>query len=218
MKRIQNFLKTTLLGGLAAVLPLTLLIIFFRWIFNTIAKYLGPIVELFDVNSKFESLAIYSLTAISILLIFFFVGLIIRTQFGNMVRDEIEKNYLMKIPGYKTIKEIVMQFFGSNRSFFTEVVLVDVFSCGTLMTGFITDTQGEYISVFVPTGPNPTSGNIYHVHHTKIIKSNVTVDSAIKSIISCGAGSSDVFEKIKEPKDQPAKSKAKKVMKDSSSE
>lgn len=218
MKRLQQFFKTTLLGGLAAVLPLTLLFVFFRWIFNNIAKYLGPIVELFEVNSQIETIFIYSLTVISILAIFFFVGLAIRTRFGNMIRDEIEKNYLMKIPGYKTIKEIVMQFFGSNRSFFTEVVLVDVFDCGTLMTGFITDTQGEYVSVFVPTGPNPTSGNIYHLHHTKIVKSNVSVDAAIKSIISCGAGSSKVFEKIKKPKDQPASLKTKKVMKDSSSE
>jgi uncharacterized membrane protein len=110
----------------------------------------------------------------------------------------LERKYLMKIPGYRTAKEIVMQFFGGSRSFFSEVVLVDIFDSGTLMTGFITDDQGEIITVFVPTGPNPTSGNIYHVKRDRVIKTNATVDSGMRSIISCGAGSNDLFNKIEE--------------------
>ena len=99
----------------------------------------------------------------------------------------------MRIPGYKVARETVQQFFGKNRSFFSEVVLVDIFDSGTLMTGFITDRQEGYTTVFVPTGPNPTSGNIYHVQPDKIISTKASVDSGMKSIISCGAGSSEIF-------------------------
>jgi len=74
-----------------------------------------------------------------------------------------------------------------------EVVLVDIFNSGVLMTGFITDDQGEVITVFVPTGPNPTSGNIYHMPQDRVFKTSATIDNGMKSIISCGAGSKEVF-------------------------
>ena len=64
------------------------------------------------------------------------------------------------------------------------------------MTGFITDDQGEIITVFVPTGPNPTSGNIYHFPKEKVLKTGASVDNGMKSIISCGAGSAEVFASL----------------------
>ena len=91
-----------------------------------------------------------------------------------------------------------MDSFGKNRSFFREVVLVDIFNSGTLMTGFITDDQGEIITVFVPTGPNPTSGNIYHLQKDRVLKTKASVDNGMKSIISCGAGSAEIFASIEE--------------------
>jgi len=158
-------------------------------------------VELFNTDSQYLILAIYIIAVIAILIIFFLVGWFIQTRIGNFLRNVLERKYLMKIPGYRTAKEIVMQFFGGSRSFFSEVVLVDVFNSGTLMTGFITDDQGEIITVFVPTGPNPTSGNIFHVSKEKVIKTNATVDSGMRSIISCGAGSNDLFNNITTKKD-----------------
>jgi uncharacterized membrane protein len=65
------------------------------------------------------------------------------------------------------------------------------------MTGFITDNLGELITVFVPTGPNPTSGNIYHIPKEKVFKTDSSVEAGMKSIISCGAGSSEIFKTIK---------------------
>ena len=109
--------------------------------------------------------------------------------------DRAEDKYLLKVPGYKLAKETVQQFFGKNRSFFKEVVLVDIFKTGTLMTGFITEDQGDIISVFVPTGPNPTSGNIYHLQKDQVIRTTAPVDVGMKTIISCGAGSAEVFAK-----------------------
>ena len=129
-------------------------------------------------------------------MIFFTIGLIIKTRWGRFLNKQLEKKYLMKIPGYKLARETVSQFFGKNRSFFKEVVIVDLFNSGTLMTGFITDDQGEMITVFVPTGPNPTSGNIYHLPKDKVLRTNSPVDLGMKTIISCGAGSSEVFSNI----------------------
>ncbi len=196
---MKKYINATLLGGFAALLPLGLVVLVFRWIIGLVQKYLGPIVELFEVDSRWLMLSIYILLILAILIIFFFIGVMIRTRIGRFFNVVLEQKYLMKIPGYRIARETVMQFFGKKRSFFSEVVLVDIFNCGTLMTGFITDDQGEYITVFVPTGPNPTSGNIYHVKKTRVYRTTEAVDNGMKSIISCGAGSAQIFEKSIKP-------------------
>ncbi|MFC2116263.1 DUF502 domain-containing protein [Bacteroidota bacterium] len=199
---MMRYINTTLLGGVAAILPLALVFFVFRWVINLIGKYLSPIVEFFtlhlNVDSKWIQLAMYLILVAAILLSFFFIGLVIQTRIGRFFNKVFEKKYLMKIPGYRIARETVMQFFGKNKSFFKQVVLVDIFNTGTLMTGFITDEQGEILTVFVPTGPNPTSGNIYHLQREKVLFTKTSVDNGMKSIISCGAGSSEVFSKVVE--------------------
>ena len=189
-------LGAAMLGGIAAVLPLALVILVLRWIIGLIEKYLRPIVDLFNTDSELLLFAIYVILVAAILISFFFIGVIIETRIGRFFRSALEKKYLMKIPGYKIARETVMQFFGKQKSFFSEVVLVDPFNAGTLMTGFITDDQGEIITVFVPTGPNPTSGNIYHVPKDKVLRTRAAVDNGMRTIISCGAGSSDIFREV----------------------
>lgn len=194
-KRIRNFLRTTLIGGVVALAPLTLIILLFRWVINLIGRTLTPLVDTLlqdpDPNPYFK-FALYIISFTAIVLFFFLIGLIIRTRYFRFL-NRAEDRYLLKIPGYKLAKETVQQFFGKNRSFFKEVVLVDIFNTGVLMTGFITDDQGDMISVFVPTGPNPTSGLIYHLPPERVIKTDAPVDLAMKTIISCGAGSTEVF-------------------------
>ena len=198
-----RYINTTLLGGVAAILPLALVFIVFRWVVTVIGKYLRPIVEFFtmhlNIDSRWIELSIYLIVLAAILMTFFFIGIIIQTRIGTFFKKAFERKYLMKIPGYKIARETVMQFFGKQKSFFQEVVLVDLFNSGTLMTGFITDDQGDYITVFVPTGPNPTSGNIYHVTKENVHKTTAAVDNGMRTIISCGAGSSEVFKNVQEP-------------------
>lgn len=198
LKRLKGFFRTTFIGGLVALLPISLVIILFRWIINLIERYLGPLINLIAIpDSKFYTFGLYVLAIIAIFMIFFSIGLVIKTRWGRFLNHKLEQNYLIKIPGYKIARDTVAQFFGKNKSFFKEVVIVDLFNSGTLMTGFITDDQEGIITVFVPTGPNPTSGNIYHVPRDKVLRTSAPVDVGMKSIISCGAGSSEVFNKVK---------------------
>jgi uncharacterized membrane protein len=194
-KRVQRFLRTTLIGGMVALAPLTLIILLFRWLINLIGRFLTPLVNtiLHDPDpNPYVKFAIYLLTFTAVLLFFFIIGLVVRTRFARFL-DRAEDKYLLKVPGYKLAKDTVKQFFGKNRSFFKEVVLVDIYRTGTLMTGFITDDQGDVISVFVPTGPNPTSGNIFHLQQDQVTRTTASVDVGMKSIISCGAGSAEIF-------------------------
>ena len=201
-RRLRNFLRTTLIGGIVALAPLTLIVLLFRWVITVIGRNLTPLVDTIlqdpDPNPYYK-LALYVITFTAVLIFFFIIGLIVRTRLYRFM-SKAEDLYLQKIPGYKLAKETVQQFFGKNRSFFREVVLVDIFNSGALMTGFITDDQGEIVTVFVPTGPNPTSGNIYHLNKDRVLKTGAPVDTGMKSIISCGAGSAELFSSMKKLK------------------
>ena len=195
--RFNRFARTTFIGGIVAILPMWLIFVLFRWLYGMIENYLEPLVTLFKTETKLDNLLAHVIIIAGLITIFFFIGLVIRTNIGNRARNFIERRFLMKIPGYKTASDVVRQLFGGSRSFFSEVVLVDIYNSGALMTGFITDKQDEqsnYITVFVPTGPNPTSGNIFHLPKERVTKSNTPVDVAIKTIISCGSGSTEVFD------------------------
>jgi uncharacterized membrane protein len=50
--------------------------------------------------------------------------------------------------------------------------------------------------VFVPTGPNPTSGFIYHLDQQYVHPVKVSVEEAMRSVISCGAGSGTLLGKL----------------------
>ncbi|PID91392.1 MAG: hypothetical protein CSA96_08625 [Bacteroidetes bacterium] len=196
-RSVRSFLRTTLIGGVVAMAPLTLIFLFFRWLINLIGRNLAPVVDRLVQSpdpSPFLLFLLYVITFAAILFFFFLIGLVVQTRLSVFL-NRFEDRYLLKIPGYKLAKETVQQFFGQNRSFFREVVLVDIFNSGALMTGFITDDQGEIITVFVPTGPNPTSGNIYHLPKDRVLKTEASVDTGMKSIISCGAGSEEIFNK-----------------------
>ena len=68
------------------------------------------------------------------------------------------------------------------------------------MTGFITDSHdnGRY-TIFVPTGPNPTSGLIFHLPPKYVHPVKVSVEETLRSVIGCGAGSSNIFKAYQDP-------------------
>ena len=45
---------------------------------------------------------------------------------------------------------------------------------------------GDYVSVYVPTTPNPTSGFFLMMERSKVVELNMTVDAALKHIVSMG--------------------------------
>ena len=120
----------------------------------------------------------------------FAVGVTVRTRFGRFFHDKIEKHLLKLAPGYNLIKETVLQFLGDRPSPFASVALVRIFGNETLVTAFITERHDNgWCSVFVPTGPNPTSGNIYHLKPEYVHPVDLPVEDVMRSVISCGAGS-----------------------------
>jgi len=194
MDRIKAFIKTSVLGGLVVILPAILLFLIFRWLFNWVTDIIQPLTNLVIAKSQFQEIVADVLVIAIILAVCFFVGVVVKTKVGGFIHENLENRILQFAPGYPTIKSIVMQFIGKRGSPFSSVALVQVFGNETLMTAFITDTHdnGRY-TVFVPTGPNPTSGLIFHVHKKYVHPIRVPVEETMRSIIGCGAGSTNLL-------------------------
>ena len=194
MNRIKAFVKNSLLGGLVVILPIAILLFVFKWIFDLVTDIIQPLTSIVMEKSHLRGILADILVISIISTVCFIVGVIIKTRFGKFIHGGLENRILKVAPGYSTIKEIVIQFFGNKKSPFSSVALVQIFGNDTLMTAFVTDihADGSY-SVFVPTGPNPTSGNIYHLKEKYIHRVDVSVEDAMKSIISCGAGSTTLI-------------------------
>jgi len=199
MKRLQNFINTTLLGGFIVLLPLAIVALLAKSLVGVITNMLKPIAVLIhnSLNVELPQLFYSVIAFILVILLFFFLGLFVRTRIGKNIFESFERRYLTKLPFYSVIKKTVQQFSGVEKMPFSEVVLVDAYGSGVLMTGFLTDSNpklGIY-TVFVPTAPNPTNGFIFHVQEHQIIHTpNIKTEDAMRSIIGMGVGSEKVFE------------------------
>jgi len=134
---------------------------------------------------------------VALILLCFMVGMVLRTRLGKWVYSLLETKLLKKAPGYSIIKETVAQFIGNKKSPFSATALVQIFGNDTMVSAFITDEHSDgSFTVFVPTGPNPTSGNIYHLPPRLVKKLDAPADEMMRSIISCGAGSSALLKRL----------------------
>ncbi len=199
MKKIQAFIKTSLLGGFVVILPIAVLVGAFKWIFNFITTIIQPLTNLLMVKSDVKEILGHLIVISIILLLCFILGILVKTKIGKFLYDFLENSLLIKIPGYSLVKETALQFFGDKKSPFSSVALANIFGNDTLVTAFITDEHKDgSFSVFIPTGPNPTSGNIYHLKSEYVHKIDASVEDTMRSIISCGSGSSNLINKFLE--------------------
>ncbi len=197
--RLWRFFLTTVLGGVVVVLPLYLLFVVVRFIYKLMTQIIRPIKQVFDLtDGGHQEWLINLLSIAAVVTLFFFIGLFIRTNSGQQIFHFIENNWLRQIPFYGTIRDTVQAFFGSKKMPFQEVVLVDVFKNGSKMTGFVSEThENDMVTVFVPTGPNPTNGFIFHIHHDQVEHVDIKPEEAMRTIIGVGVGSSVIFESMK---------------------
>ena len=199
MNRLKMFIKTSLLGGLAVILPAALLFLIFKWLFNWVTNIIQPLTNLVLARGQFQEFVADAIVFGIILTFCFGVGAAVKTKIGRYIQENLENHILKIAPGYPTIKSIVMQFIGKKKSPFSSVALVRPFENDTLMTAFITDSHDDdWYTVFVPTGPNPTTGFIFHLKGQYVQPVNVAVEEALRSVISCGAGSTRLIQSFAE--------------------
>ncbi len=196
MKRVKEFCKSAVIGGLLVVLPLAIFLFILTWVFGVVRAGIGPVTTLVMENSPLQGIVVDVLVISLIVIACFAVGVLVRTKLGKWIYSILEARVLLKAPGYSLIKETVAQFLGNKKSPFSSVALAQIYCNDTMVSSFITDEHedGSY-TVFVPTGPNPTSGNIYHLPSQYVHPVDVPIEDTMRSIISCGAGSSALIKK-----------------------
>lgn len=198
MEKFKSFLKTSIIGGVVVILPLFIFILVFKWLFGWVTDIIQPLTDLLVTKSHMKEIIADFLVITIILISCFIIGVIIKTEFGKFIHEKLERRVLKIAPGYSTIKEIVMQVVGKKVPF-SSVALVRVFENDTLMTAFITDKHEDgSCTVFIPTAPNPTSGFVYHIKNEYIYHVDVPVEEAMRSIITCGAGSNKILKACRE--------------------
>jgi uncharacterized membrane protein len=201
MEKLKAVIRTSLVGGLVVILPVAILVFVFRWIFKMITDAIQPLtnqaVAIYGVPEFAGDMIVVSI----IVLCCFLVGVVVKTSIGRYMHRFFDKRLQQFAPGYRMIKEVVVQIFGNkeNSPFSNgQVARVKLFGpdCPTEVTALVTDKGDNGIyTIFMPTGPNPTSGNIYHVKESQItLCPDVKMDSAMRTVIACGAGSASIFD------------------------
>ena len=96
---------------------------------------------------------------------------------------------------YSSVKQVSDTLFSSNGNAFREAVLVQYPRTGSWTIAFVTGKPGgeaaehlhaDYLSLYVPTTPNPTSGFFLMVPRADVVALRMSVDEALKYIISMG--------------------------------
>lgn len=206
--------RRSFLTGLAVSLPALLTLAAVKWIFGTISSFtdtllfflphfLGPklIYENGDSGPMFWYWSLLALALAAALITG--VGVLAHYYIGKRMIEWLDA-VMMSVPllnkFYGAIKQVNEAFAGNKNSFKT-VVLVEFPGPGNHSVGFITnEVQGEiqrkagakWVSVFIPTTPNPTSGFLILVPEEKVIKLEMSVADGIKYIVSLAAIAPDL--------------------------
>ncbi|MCK9555325.1 DUF502 domain-containing protein [bacterium] len=190
-------LKKSFFAGIATIFPLFvsvyIIVIIFRFADQLTGKYVNALLI------KEYGFSIPGLGFLTTILIILIVGFISSHIIGIKIFPVFEK-LILKIPFiahiYPSAKELSDSLFSSNKKDkFKKVVLVEYPTKESYSLGFITNEElyelnrkanKNLITVFVPLAPAPFSGMILFVPKDKIIELDISVDKAIKCIVSGG--------------------------------
>ena len=189
MKNLKNFLKKNFITGLLVVVPVAVTVFVLKALLIWIDGILG------DIERELLGHYYPGLGIITLLLLIFVIGIISANYIGNRVLhawDRLMRRLPLVRGIYSTVKQMMETF--STAQNFHGVGLVEYPRKGCYSIGFITGQvddrtmglSGKYLSVFVPTTPNPTAGFLLLLPESEVRKLNVTVDQGMKYIVSLG--------------------------------
>lgn len=89
---------------------------------------------------------------------------------------------------YRVSKKVISMFSASDDSGSKkEVVFIEYPKQDIWVPAYVTNKSGDWLVLFVPTSPNPTSGFTVVVHQSKVIKSQLNIEEVTSFIVSVGA-------------------------------
>ncbi len=209
--------KKYLLAGLLVWLPLTITVWLLSWLVGSLDALLGSVLgglskmasDQSNANEFINDLSkIHGLGVIAVVLTLLVSGAFASNVVGKWWLNQWGKIFA-RIPIFKTIyvsvKRVSDTLFSSNGNAFRKALLVQYPREGSWTVAFQTgEPSGEiesklgqgFVSVYVPTTPNPTSGFFLIVAKSEIIELDISVDQALTYIISMGSVAPDGVEAV----------------------
>jgi uncharacterized membrane protein len=193
-KKVFKHLRTKIFAGILVILPLGITFLVLKFVFNTLDSILGPLIP--DITiSLFDR--IYHLPGVGIIaffLLLYLIGLITTNVLGRKLISWGDRLFTT-IPVVKNIytssKQLTDAFSATRKGSFRQAVFVEFPQEGNYMLGFVTNElmdleHQKKVTVFVPTAFVPPQGFLLFLPKEKILPSQLTVEEAIKAIMSVG--------------------------------
>jgi len=192
-------LRRGFISGIIVFAPLGITVFVFSWIFQNTGGRLRPYFEGHLPEWLMPGSFIWDIVATLVLIaLITVVGLVSQYFLGKWFISLVDR-FMRDIPGVKTVYGAVKQIidtFGSQKSAFSKVVLVEFPSKGTYSIGFLTNKlTGEVPAktgktiwcIFVPTTPNVTTGFVIFVPKEEVVELDMTPGEGMKLVVSVGA-------------------------------
>ncbi|MBU0712195.1 DUF502 domain-containing protein [bacterium] len=185
---IRTSVRNKLVAGTLALIPVVITYYFLRAFIGFFDRIINPMLE------PYLGFHIPGLGLIISLLAIYLLGLFITNILGRSLLTFLEKwlNYIPLVRTvYQTSKQIASAF-SLTQTGFERVVFVEYPRTGAWTLGFVTgQSKGkdgtDFIHLFLPTTPNPTSGWALFVPEDDVIPTEMTVEQGLKALISGGA-------------------------------
>lgn len=193
----STLFKRYLIAGLLIWVPVMITI----WVLSVLVGIMDQTLLLLPQEWRTESwlgMHIPGLGVLLTLLVVLGTGALAANMIGQRMVSFWE-GVLQRIPVvnslYTGVKQISDTLFKPGGQAFRKALLVEWPSPGTWTIAFLTGVpggdvvnhlRGDYVSIYVPTTPNPTGGYFVMMPRSKVVELNMSVDEALKYIISMG--------------------------------
>lgn len=190
-------MKKYFITGLLVLVPLFIT----AWVLSGIIGMMDQSLFLLPENWRPKAqlgLEIPGVGALLTLFIIFVTGLIATNFFGKQL-ILLWEAMLARVPVvksiYASVKQVSDTLFSDSGNAFRQAVLVQFPREGSWTIAFITGQPGgdvanhlpgDFVSIYVPTTPNPTGGYFLMMPRSDVVELDMTVDEALKYIISMG--------------------------------
>ncbi len=185
-------IRSRLVSGVAALVPLFITIFVLRALFGFTAGILLPILD--PAIDHWPAAAKIALSLVVLLLIVYALGELTAHMVGRRIISLAEE-ILLRVPVvrviYKASRQVVSAFERKDRSAFRSVVMVEFPRPGMRSIGFVTSSfessdGTSWKTVFVPTTPNPTTGFLQILRASDVVPTDFTVEEAFQMVMSLG--------------------------------
>ena len=194
IKRLFKHLRSKIFAGILVTLPLGITFLVLKFVFNALDGILDPLMPKVSVYLFQRHISIHGLGVISFFLLLYLIGVVTTNVLGRKLVSWADRLFV-NIPVVKNIylssKQLTDAFSTTKKGSFRQAVFVEFPREGNFVLGFITneltDLENEkMITVFIPTAFAPPAGHLLFLPKEKILPSQMTIEEAIKTIMSVG--------------------------------